>query len=53
MKQLSGDSEKLLNELRDLRARLRDEVRERYHRSLPLNEELSDRWERARYFGLW
>lgn len=44
----SGD---LLSALVALRTRVRDTIRERWNRSLPLNEELSDRWERARYLG--
>jgi acetyltransferase-like isoleucine patch superfamily enzyme len=38
-------------ELRQLQARLRDEMVERFDRDLPLPELLSDRWERARRLG--
>jgi len=37
--------------LQALRVNLRDSIRRRWNRSLPLNEELSDRCERARYLG--
>lgn len=47
---MSG-ADALLVQIRELRARLRDEMRAKHQRSLPLNEELSDRWERARYLG--
>jgi acetyltransferase-like isoleucine patch superfamily enzyme len=46
-----SDSDSLFEQIRELRGRLRDEMRARHQRSLPLNEELSDRWERARYLG--
>lgn len=38
-------------DLAQLHARLRDEMRERFQRDLPLDELLSDRWERARSLG--
>lgn len=38
-------------ELAQLHARLRDEMRERYQRDLPLDELLGDRWDRARSLG--
>lgn len=41
----------LLKELQSLRAQLRAETRERWDRDLPLEELLSDRWERARELG--
>lgn len=37
--------------LRQMQARLGDEVRKRWQRDLPLQELLSDRWERARKLG--
>lgn len=43
--------ERLRVDLRALHARLRDEVRERWQRDLPLDELLFDRWERARELG--
>lgn len=39
------------DELRELHRRLDAEMRERWKRSLPLDELLSDRWERARTLG--
>lgn len=39
------------DELRELHRRLDAELRERWQRSLPLDELLSDRWERARELG--
>ncbi len=41
----------LLDELRTLLGELRAEMRERWHRDLPLEELLGDRWERARSLG--
>ncbi len=41
----------LQQELADLHARLRQDMRERFARDLPLDELLSDRWERARSLG--
>ena len=38
-------------ELRALRDRLAEELRERWNRDLPLGELLSDRWERAKRLG--
>ena len=38
-------------DLAELRARLSTEMRERFSRDLPLDELLSDRWERARSLG--
>lgn len=38
-------------ELAGLHARLRADMRERFHRDLPLEELLGDRWERARSLG--
>jgi acetyltransferase-like isoleucine patch superfamily enzyme len=35
----------------DLHQSLREEIEKRWHRGLPFNEELFDRWERARFFG--
>jgi len=35
----------------DLHRSLREEIEKRWHRGLPFNEELFDRWERARFFG--
>ena len=39
------------DELRELQGRLDREMRERWHRSLPLQELLSDRWRRAQELG--
>ncbi|MHB8642306.1 MAG: acyltransferase [Gaiellaceae bacterium] len=39
------------DELRELNRRLDDELRGRWQRSLPLDELVSDRWERARTLG--
>jgi acetyltransferase-like isoleucine patch superfamily enzyme len=39
------------DELRELNERLDRDVRERWNRSLPLQELLSDRWQRARALG--
>jgi acetyltransferase-like isoleucine patch superfamily enzyme len=39
------------DELRDLYRRLDSDMRERWQRSLPFDELLSDRWERARTLG--
>lgn len=39
------------DELRELHRRLDTELRQRWQRSLPFDEQLSDRWERARDLG--
>ena len=50
--QMSSEREReLLAELRTLFGELRAEMRERWHRDLPLEELLGDRWERARSLG--
>ena len=41
----------LYQELVDLARRLREEMREKWDRALPLEELLSDRWEKARWLG--
>ncbi len=41
----------LVDPLRALHVTLRDEMRLRWNRDLPLEELLFDRWERARYLG--
>lgn len=41
----------LIEQLRGLHGRLRDEMRARWHRDLPFDELLFDRWERARSLG--
>jgi acetyltransferase-like isoleucine patch superfamily enzyme len=43
--------EQLVQQARDVYTRLRDEVRSRWQRDLPLEELLFDRWERARSLG--
>jgi acetyltransferase-like isoleucine patch superfamily enzyme len=45
------DLDRLLGETRRLYERLREDVRERWNRDLPLGELLFDRWERARELG--
>lgn len=42
---------RLAEDLRLLYRRLRAEMRDNWHRDLPLEELLSDRWERARFLG--
>jgi acetyltransferase-like isoleucine patch superfamily enzyme len=50
--QVSTEREReLLAELRTLLGELRGEMRERWHRDLPLEELLGDRWERAGSLG--
>jgi acetyltransferase-like isoleucine patch superfamily enzyme len=46
-----NDSENLLEDLVDLYRDLRGKVREKWKRDLPLDELLSDRWERAKSLG--
>lgn len=46
-----NDPPDLLKRLRALRDDLGGELRERWQRALPFNEEISDRWERARALG--
>jgi acetyltransferase-like isoleucine patch superfamily enzyme len=41
----------LLNELKFLYARLRDVMKEKWHRDIPFDELLFDRWERAKELG--
>ena len=41
----------LVEQMRALHGRLRDEMRARWNRDLPLDEMLFDRWERARALG--
>lgn len=41
----------LIARLRELHGALRDEMRARWHRDLPLEEMLFDRWERAKSLG--
>lgn len=41
----------LLSEIEQLRKKLDEMLMEKFNRSLPLNEVLSDRWERARMMG--
>lgn len=49
---LDNDSPaKLWHHLRQLHERLREAIRTQYRRSLPLADELLDRWERARFLG--
>ncbi len=48
---LAGMTPPLDEELAALHARLRDGMRERFDRDLPLPELLGDRWERARQLG--
>jgi acetyltransferase-like isoleucine patch superfamily enzyme len=49
---MSYDREReLLGELRALLSELRAEMRERWHRDLPLEELIGDRWERAQSLG--
>ena len=43
--------DRLLADLRDLHEVLGSDVRERWHRALPFEEELFDRWERAEALG--
>src|SRR4051794_33935448 len=47
----AGRSAVIDDELRELRWRLDAAMRERWQRSLPLQELLSDRWERAKELG--
>lgn len=52
MEPAGGDElDRLRRELRALRSRLQDEVRQRWQRDLPLEELIFDRWERARELG--
>lgn len=44
-------SEDLKIKLFELHQKLRQEVKDKYNRSLPFNEELTDRWERAKFLG--
>src|ERR1700754_2645980 len=43
--------QELLSEIEQLRKKLDDMLMEKFNRSLPLNEVLSDRWEKARSLG--
>lgn len=45
------DLRPLADQLRELHFRLREDLQKNWKRSLPLEEELSDRWERARFLG--
>jgi acetyltransferase-like isoleucine patch superfamily enzyme len=45
------DPERLVEILRDLHDSLRSRLRDEWKRSLPLEDELFDRWERARFLG--
>ncbi len=45
------DLERLAQSLRDLRQSLRQGMMETWNRSLPFEDELFDRWERARFLG--
>ena len=49
--QLSYSRLPLWDELLELHHRRRDEIRTKFSRSLPLADELVDRWERARFLG--
>ena len=42
---------RVLDDLRELHRALGDDIRRRWRRALPLEEELFDRWERARSLG--
>lgn len=46
-----ADIQGLLNHITQLHRHLRQDIMEKYDRSLPLADELTDRWERARYLG--
>jgi len=46
-----AELDSLVAQMRALHGRLRDEMRARWHRDLPLDEMLFDRWERARALG--
>lgn len=48
---MDPDRATLLDGLHDLQAHLRADMRERWDRDLPLEELLSDRWDRARQLG--
>lgn len=48
---MNDDVERLREQLRELHGRLGAVMEERWHRSLPFEEELFDRWERARTLG--
>jgi acetyltransferase-like isoleucine patch superfamily enzyme len=46
-----SSSEKLFNELNDLKEHFSEAFKKRFERSLPFSEELFDRWERANKLG--
>lgn len=46
-----GDAEATLTQMTELHQRLRIRMRERFDRSVPLADEVTDRWERARFLG--
>lgn len=48
---LSTSSRQILNELRQLHQELRQTMKDRFDRAVPLGDELTDRWERARFLG--
>lgn len=46
-----GDGYATLEQFTDLHQRLRSRLHEKFDRSVPLADELTDRWERARFLG--
>ncbi|MCD6250035.1 MAG: acyltransferase [candidate division Zixibacteria bacterium] len=48
---LPNDVAQLYRNLNQLRTSLRDEFKTQFNRSLPMGDELFDRWERAQYLG--
>lgn len=48
---MNDDFSDFKSTISDLHHRLRDEIYEKWNRVLPLNEELTDRWEKAKYLG--
>src|SRR5437870_6824335 len=48
---MTDEQRRFLDQLRGVYDTLRSEMREKWHRDLPLEELLFDRWERARSLG--
>lgn len=48
---MRDELERLLKEVQEIHVALREEIRGKWQRSLPFEEELFDRWERARSLG--